>query len=188
MGKPAAAIAEFESLPLPSETIDTGVLHHVLEYSENPHRVLNEASRVIIPGGHMVLVMFNPISLLGLLRWPVRPFSTEPVWHYRGLRSSRIVDWLQLLHFQPVAMGMQNLLFPIRCHKMPQSVERARRKMGSAKVLLGAVTVVVARKMVLRPIFSNGFPQFAKQAVSLKLQNSRNSSVATATEQEAQGK
>lgn len=167
------AVTEYEALPLPSETIDTGLLHHVLEYSHNPHRILSEVSRVIIPGGHLVLVTFNPVSLLGLLRWPIKPFSDAPVWHYRGLRAGRIIDWLQLLHFQPVAAAMGNVLFPLRCQHPLSSKYGVLRKLGNAGILLGAVSVVVARKTVLRPVQGNGFPQLAKQAVGLNLRYGR---------------
>ncbi len=167
---PGNAVTEYEALPLPSETIDTGLLHHVLEYSENPHLILNEVSRVIAPGGHLVLIVFNPVSLLGVLKWPMKLLSDSSIWHYRGLRSGRILDWLQLLHFQPLGMRTSNLLFPMMYKRAePAADNKLMCKLGEARILLGAVSVVVARKTVLKTISGNGFPQRAKHAVGLNL-------------------
>lgn len=165
---PSAAVADYESIPLPSEIIDTGILHHVLEFSDNPHRILNEASRVIIPGGHLVLVMFNPVSLLGLVKWPMGLFSHAPLWHYRSLRSGRVLDWLKLLHFQPVTTRMDCAFFPLRCDKGVAAQPPKLKRLGEMGILIGAVTVIVARKTLLRPIHGNGFPYRAKRAVGLK--------------------
>lgn len=56
---------EFENLPFLSDSIDVVVARHVLEVTPKPYRALQEIYRVLIPNGKLVLVGFNPFSLLG---------------------------------------------------------------------------------------------------------------------------
>lgn len=97
-----AAVADFESLPLPAESIDVALLHHVLDYSENPHQVLKELNRVLIPRGHVLIIGFNPWSRLAAGHWLARLFSDRPRWRHHSLRLGRILDWLTLLDLEPV--------------------------------------------------------------------------------------
>jgi SAM-dependent methyltransferase len=96
------AIANFEQLPINAESIDTAILHHVLEYSTNPHQLLRETARTIIPNGYIIIVGFNPYSTLGLKKYAGRTFSSAIQWRYHALNSSRLVDWLRVLDFEPV--------------------------------------------------------------------------------------
>src|SRR5688572_12991584 len=65
---PAGLLADFCDLPVASNSIDLAVLPHVLEFSENPHQVLREVARVLLPEGQMVIACFNPWSLWGSRR------------------------------------------------------------------------------------------------------------------------
>src|SRR5690606_10094438 len=53
-------VSEYHSLPFSSEALDLVLLHHLLDYSQTPHQLLREVSRVLIPRGHLVIVGFNP--------------------------------------------------------------------------------------------------------------------------------
>ena len=57
--------AEFEELPFESQSLDMIVLPHVLEFSEDPHQLLREVERVLMPEGRVVITGFNPMSLWG---------------------------------------------------------------------------------------------------------------------------
>jgi len=47
--KQSKVIAEFEYLPIDGDSVDVTILHHALDFSVNPHQVLSEAARTIIP-------------------------------------------------------------------------------------------------------------------------------------------
>lgn len=98
--------ASASAVPLENNSVDLVVLHHSLDYQRNPHGVLREMSRVLIPGGSLVLVGFNPWSLWGgwkALRFN-NPFNrsshteiaTAP-WRSRFISPYRLTDWLTLL-------------------------------------------------------------------------------------------
>ena len=60
------------ALPLQTASVDLVVLPHTLEFSSNPHQVLREVSRILMPEGHVVLSGFNPWSLWGARRLAAR--------------------------------------------------------------------------------------------------------------------
>jgi len=64
---PGAAVdmlIEPDSLPFSNDSIDVVLLHHALEFAENPHALLREAHRVLAPQGHILILGFNPLSRL----------------------------------------------------------------------------------------------------------------------------
>ena len=91
-----------ETLPVQSDSVDILVFPHTLEFSQNPHEVLREAERVLIPEGHLVLLTFNPWSNWNLWRYLVRWWGHRPPWCSRFYGSTRIKDWLALLGFDVV--------------------------------------------------------------------------------------
>ncbi len=147
-----SGVCELTALPLPSNAIDLAVLHHTLDFSPDPHSVLNEAARVVVPGGYLVLVGFNPYSLFGFAKWPAALWSEHPVWRRNSLRVGRLLDWLRLLGFQPVTvvrggrqLPIQNAAILDRLDRLAWLGELATR----AHLPGGAFYMVVARKQVL---------------------------------------
>ncbi|MDY6992223.1 MAG: methyltransferase domain-containing protein, partial [Pseudomonadota bacterium] len=55
-----------EILPFSQDSLDVVILPHILEFEDNPHKVLREIQRILIPEGHVVLLGFNPFSLWGI--------------------------------------------------------------------------------------------------------------------------
>ncbi|SIT66313.1 Methyltransferase domain-containing protein [Ectothiorhodosinus mongolicus] len=54
------------ALPVQADSLDLLLLAHSLDESEDPHQVLREAERVLRVEGHLLVIGFNPLSLLGL--------------------------------------------------------------------------------------------------------------------------
>jgi len=96
-----ALVTRFDELPFASQSIDLLVLPHVLEYAQEPHLVLREADRVLVPEGQIVITGFNPASLWGARHWMgragVRPFLPASS---QMIALPRLKDWLKLLSFE----------------------------------------------------------------------------------------
>ena len=97
-----AAINDFAELPFASQSIDLVVLPHNLEFAREPHQVLREVDRILVPEGHVIISGFNPNSLWGA-RHATGRLGASPFLPAEGqlITLSRIKDWLKLLSFEP---------------------------------------------------------------------------------------
>lgn len=99
-----------EALPLESDSVDLMVLLFSLELVNDPHALLREVERVLIPEGQLVVVGLNPYSLWALHR-PVSPVHFPPI-QGRWLPYHRLRDWCQLLGLE-VNQGAFGLYRPV---------------------------------------------------------------------------
>jgi SAM-dependent methyltransferase len=60
--------SDLHYLPFAANSIDLVVMPHTLEFDANPHQVLREVERVLVPEGHVIVTGFNPFSLWGAKR------------------------------------------------------------------------------------------------------------------------
>ena len=95
----ASLVADPLQLPLASASVDLLVLPHVLEFSADPHLVLREAERVLLPEGQLVISGFNTLSLWGARQSLARRDAACP-WNARFIGLLRLKDWLRLLGFE----------------------------------------------------------------------------------------
>jgi SAM-dependent methyltransferase len=94
-----SVMGKADSLPIAENSIDALLLINELDFAKDPHQVLREVTRCIIPNGHLVLVGFNPWSLCGLFKY--LPFNRNNALHQaRFFSLTRTKDWLQLLGFE----------------------------------------------------------------------------------------
>jgi SAM-dependent methyltransferase len=114
--------AKSHELPVATQSIDLVVLPHVLEFAEEPHAVLREVDRVMMPEGRLVILGFNPWSLWGL-RSALGPSRGEFPWNGRFVSLLRVKDWLALLGFD-VSAGRLTGYAP------PFDRDRLRRRFG----------------------------------------------------------
>ena len=91
-------LCDFTELPFAANSIDLIVMPHVLEFSDDPHQILREVERILIPDGQLVITGFNPLSLWGL-RGKL-PFGSVFPFNGSFLSVPRIKDWLKLLNFE----------------------------------------------------------------------------------------
>lgn len=87
-----------DALPLAAQSTDLIILPHMLEFAENPHQILREVERVLIPEGQLIILGFNPLSLWGLNK-QTRRLHGFP-WNGSYLSPQRLKDWLKLLGFE----------------------------------------------------------------------------------------
>ncbi len=91
---------DLAALPFASQSIDLVVLPHVLEFHPDPHQLLREIERILIPEGQLIIHGFNPVSLWGLRRSLMRQHSRVFPWNGNYLTVLRLKDWLSLLGFE----------------------------------------------------------------------------------------
>ena len=151
-GAGVATLADMDALPMPSDVVELGVLHHVLDFTEYPHEALNEASRVVQSAGQLIIVGYNPWSLFGLWRLFGRVFTCRAIWRSRCLSVSRVTDWLKLVGFQPEKVSYG-------AHRPPLKSARVLAKLGFLdrlgerfKLPMGNYYIITARKIRVRPI------------------------------------
>lgn len=54
-------------LPFASHSLDVVLLPHIFDKLQNPHELMQEVARVIVPGGHVLLFNFHKFTLWRLL-------------------------------------------------------------------------------------------------------------------------
>lgn len=96
---PIVVVHDFSELPFASQSLDLVVLPHVLEFTDEPHQVLREVERVLIPEGQLIICGFNPTSFWGARQMAGR-LSGAHFLPQDGefISMPRLKDWLKLLN------------------------------------------------------------------------------------------
>jgi len=149
VGRPLVVVQEFEELPFETGSIDLVVLPHVLEFAAEPHQILREVERVLIPEGQVIICGFNPWSLWGARQALGRMIDAHFLPEEGEFISlPRMRDWLKLLN-----MEVGNGIFG--CYAPPFESERWLQRcafMENAGAngwpVFGAVYIVQAIKRV----------------------------------------
>ncbi len=93
--KNPSMIGQLHRLPVATDSIDSILLPHTLDYSDRPHAVLREVHRVLRSDGHLVIAGFKTGGLWGVRR--LIPGAGLPPDVENLLPERRLRDWLQLL-------------------------------------------------------------------------------------------
>ncbi len=150
---PGCLQADPAALPIESASLDLLLLAHSLDFAPDPHQVMREAERSLVPEGHLLIMGFNPMSLFGIWRL-ARLRRHGPPWCGRFYSVMRTHDWLDLLgmdvlqtHYMMFRPPCQHTGLMRRC----QPLEYAGRRLWR---YFGGVYLVLARKRVatLTPI------------------------------------
>jgi SAM-dependent methyltransferase len=107
-------------LPIATASMDLVLLPHILEFSANPHQILREVHRILMPEGRLIISGFNPVSLWGTRRYFAKHTLDFP-WSGNFIALSRLKDWLKLLDFE-MAGGR------LCCYAPPLQHEKWRRR------------------------------------------------------------
>jgi len=107
----AQSLVKPEQLPVMSHSVDAVLLPHTLEFTQLPHNVLRETSRILNDRGRLLILGFNPWSLWGLrqrlgLRYRAFPPGA------RFVSPERLCDWLELLDFEVMLVRRYGTGFP----------------------------------------------------------------------------
>lgn len=143
-----AVVCQPEQLPFATESIDLLVLPHTLETSSDPHQVLREVERVLVPEGQVVITGFNPWSLWGARDRVPGLECLLPVPPSHQLSPWRVEDWLSLLSFD-VTQERQGCYRPLCEQSKWMQRWQFLEKWGARWwPLFGAVYVLKATKRV----------------------------------------
>ena len=153
-----AMAARVDQLPFAEDSLDVVLLHHMMEFSQNPQTLLREAARVSLPMGHLVIVGFNPLSLWGMYK-PVGKLRKRLPWMGRFVPPGQLMDWLTLLNFKidRVQYSMYGLPTVRSSQSLPDFSHGLSR---NANWPFGGVYVIVARKQTgsmikMKPAWQN---------------------------------
>ncbi|MGF6772565.1 SAM-dependent methyltransferase [Paraburkholderia sp. GAS199] len=96
----SAVWCDLLDLPFEAQSVDLIVMPHTLEFTSDPHRLLREAERVLMPEGQLIISGFNSLSLWGARqsvgKMTGRPFVPSAV---DLIAFTRLKDWIKLLGF-----------------------------------------------------------------------------------------
>lgn len=97
----SAVWCDYLDLPFEAQSVDLIVMPHTLEFTSDPHRLLREAERVLMPEGQLLIVGFNSLSLWGA-RQSVGKLTGKPFLPARQdlIAFTRLKDWIKLLGFE----------------------------------------------------------------------------------------
>jgi len=134
-------------LPIASDSVDLVILMHHLSNSSEPHAILREVFRVLIPEGKLVIIDFNPISL-----WGLRHFFQSWLEHvpFKGhfFTAKRIDDWMRLLGFDQhrhIRVGYQP---PIQKPALIRHLSWLEKGMRKWLPVFGALNLMVYSKSI----------------------------------------
>jgi ubiquinone/menaquinone biosynthesis C-methylase UbiE len=86
-GSVAFTVADVERMPLPDAHYDVLLALGLLEYFENPQRVVDEIIRVVKPGGSVIVSVPNVLCVDTLTSWLFSPILTTPMKYLRRMRG-----------------------------------------------------------------------------------------------------
>jgi SAM-dependent methyltransferase len=140
-------------LPLQAASVDVVVLPHGLEFEADPHGVLREIERVLMPEGYLLTFGFNPWSLYGLWRVATGWRGDYP-WRGRFIPLGRLQEWLAVLGFETARSAGLSFRPPLQRPGAAQHFEWVERLGRHFLPFLGNVYWLLARKRVpaARPI------------------------------------
>jgi SAM-dependent methyltransferase len=107
------------ALPVASDSTDLVLLMHALSQSSEPHALLREVNRVLIPDGRLVIVDFNPVSLWGI-RHLLQGWLDDAPWGGHYYTAHRLKDWASLLGFEQLHHYRCGYVLPLDFERLIQ--------------------------------------------------------------------
>jgi|TARA_B110000977_G_scaffold44751_2_gene60886 SAM-dependent methyltransferase len=150
VAEPADVIAEADALPFENDSIDLIVLPHSLDVAADPHQVLREVERCLVPGGYVIIIGFNLFSLYGLRHLLHKWRKRDSMWSRPFYSSGRIRDWCSLLGLDQIKVSYAAHLPPIQRLQQLLSMQRFAALVERRLRYSGGVYVMVAHKRIAR--------------------------------------
>jgi SAM-dependent methyltransferase len=139
------ACIDYAALPVASDSSDLVVLGHALSQTLQPHALLREAQRVLIPDGKLVIIDFNPVSLRGL-RHLFQSWLEDAPWAGSYYTARRLKDWASLLGFELLQHQRAGHILPLGFSSLIRRSRLFSKFSGRWLDFSGAVNVLVFEK------------------------------------------
>ncbi len=149
--RPSSIIATTEQLPIATDNVDLVIASHTLE-SKDPHQVLREIDRVLVPEGHCILIGFNP-SPVSQLRAQVGQLIRSKLKRgessYKMQSVTRVKDWFSLLGFEVMDVHYMGMRPAISNQKLFDALSWLERLNEYAGPVLGNMYIIHAKKQMV---------------------------------------
>lgn len=152
-------LSSSECLPIKNDILDCVVIMHGLNIEQNPHRLLREADRVLADDGYLIIVGFNPYSLLGCLK-PLGKLLGQSPWDCRFHSISKLKDWLGLLDFDVHHVDTLSYCAPFWSERFSQRFQAYKKLTVLKGRSFGNIYCIIARK---RTVCMTRIPQFKQK-------------------------
>ena len=141
-------VSSNEQLPIETDNIDLVVASHVLEFSREPHQVLREIDRILVPEGHCILIGFNPFSLL---RWGrfLKPGAYKKSIPSKMRAVYRVRDWFSLLGYEVLDVHYFGFRPDVRNQSLFARLQWLENLAETAWPVLGNLYMLHVKKQVL---------------------------------------
>ncbi len=134
-------------LPIASDSVDLVILMHHLSNTSEPHAMLREAFRIMIPEAKLIIIDFNPISL-----WGLRHFFQSWLEHvpFKGhfYTAKRIDDWMRLLGFEQCRQFRVGYMPPIQKPSITRHLSWLEKGIRNWFPIFGALNLLVYSKSI----------------------------------------
>jgi len=144
----SSVISSIEQLPIASDNIDLVVASHVLELSKDPHQVLREIDRVLVPEGHCILIGFNPFAL-SRIKHLMGSVLNRNKDSYQMRSVARVRDWFSLLGFEVLDVHYMGARPRVKNKKIFESMNWLENLGQYAEPVLGNMYVLHVKKQVV---------------------------------------
>ena len=144
--------ADFDFLPFDTEKADVILMPHAFDTVNEPHYLLRQLDKALIPEGYMIITGFNPAGCKALrVKYFAKNIGFEKA-QYR--RANKIKEWLRVLGYEveevnytPVLCFSHNEKYK-RWGRLIEKLERALQAIGFE---FGNIYCIVAKKKIDAP-------------------------------------
>lgn len=137
---------DYYLMPFIEESLNLVVMTHVLEFCEDPRLILNEAYRLLKPGGQLIMMGFNSSSLWRISQWR-RGYSGYP-WSGRFLSLWQLRHWALKIGYG-IVLDKSLCFLPPREQRFSDKWLRVMDAMGQTlSPRFGAIYFIYAQKKV----------------------------------------
>lgn len=150
-------------LPIANDSVDLVIIMHHLSTTDEPHALLREVSRIMIPQGKLIIIDFNPLSLWGLRHF-FQSWLEQVPWGGHYFSASRLKDWMQLLGFDLQSHLKVGYLPPIQQPRVLRHLSWLEKGMRNWFKFSSALNVLVFERNVV-PLTPNRARWLARKII-----------------------